>query len=140
MPDINFFSEIPSFSFDNTSSWSDWLIACAEEESFSLTSLNVIGMTDAQLLELNQQYLDHDTLTDVITFPLSIGKDIEGEVYISVERAIENAYKHKVGTSDELHRLSIHGLLHLMGYSDKKPDEQELMTSKEDYYLNSRTF
>jgi probable rRNA maturation factor len=140
MSNIHFFSELPSYSFEHTKSWSEWLIACAKEEGYDLSMLNIIGMSDEQLLQINQEYLDHDTLTDVITFPLSIGKEIEGEIYLSVERAQENASQLALALQDEVCRLTIHGLLHLMGYTDKTSEDKAVMTSEEDYYLTSRTF
>ena len=140
MSNINFFNELPTYTFENKTAWSEWLIACAKEEGYDLSMLNIIGMSDEQLLQINQEYLKHDTLTDVITFPLSIGKEIEGEIYLSIERARENASKLALALQDEVCRLTIHGLLHLMGYTDKTPEDKAVMTSKEDYYLTSRTF
>ena len=140
MPEILFFSEHPQFQFEHTEAWSEWLTKSASEEGFELTQLNLIAYTDEDLLKMNQEYLQHEDYTDVITFPYSIGREIQGEIYLSADRAKENAEKLKLSLSDELHRLSIHGLLHLCGYSDKSPEDKAVMTSKEDYYLNLRPF
>jgi probable rRNA maturation factor len=140
MPEIHFFSEHPDFQFEQTDLWSSWLSESAAAEGFVLAQLNLIAFTDEELLKMNQEYLDHDDLTDVITFPYSIGKEIQGEIYLSADRAKENALKLGVTLIEELHRLSIHGLLHLCGYGDKSPGDKAVMTSKEDYYLNLRPF
>jgi len=100
--------------------------------------LTYVFCTDDFLLSMNQQYLDHDTLTDIITFDLSPAKDaLEGEIYISVERVRENAAKFGVTYANELHRVIFHGMLHLCGYKDKRAADQKIMRSKEDECLNN---
>jgi len=84
---------------------------------------------------LNINYLDHDTLTDIISFDYSVGKIISGDIFISVERVKENAENFKVDFKNELHRVIIHGILHYCGYKDKTEDEKKEMRYKEDYYL-----
>jgi len=92
-------------------------------------------------LQVNQQYLNHDTYTDIITFDHSATeKSIVGDIFISIERIRENAAKFKVTETDELHRVIIHGALHLLGYKDKTPVTKQKMTQKEDFYLNKRGF
>ena len=98
--------------------------------------LNVIFCTDAFLLEMNKNFLDHDTFTDIITFDLSESKKaLEGEIYISVERVRENAKIFKTTYTDELHRVIFHGVLHLCGFKDKKEKDQKVMRENEDYCL-----
>jgi probable rRNA maturation factor len=99
--------------------------------------LNIIFCSDAYLLEINKLYLNHHFYTDIITFDLRSkdSKKIEGEIYISIERVKENAYKFKSTIKEELHRVIFHGVLHLCGYSDKKPIDKTLMTQKENHYL-----
>ncbi|MEP6685117.1 MAG: rRNA maturation RNase YbeY [Parafilimonas sp.] len=106
----------------------------AEHTKFE--KINYVLCTDHYLLQLNKKYLNHETLTDVITFPLSeIGEPMIAEIYISMERVKENAKKFKVQYQTELLRVMIHGALHLCGYADKKAFEREKMRQKEDNYL-----
>ncbi|MNN24672.1 Endoribonuclease YbeY [compost metagenome] len=93
------------------------------------------------MLEINKEYLNHDTYTDIVTFDSSEDEDtIAGDIFISVERIQENAQKFKVDERDELHRVIIHGVMHLCGYPDKKPADKAKMTAKEDEYLGKRNF
>lgn len=98
--------------------------------------LTYVFCSDAYLLEMNQQYLDHDTLTDIITFDMSDSKEhLVGEIYISVERVTENASKFNVSYNQELHRVIFHGALHLCGFKDKKPADKQKMREQEDTCL-----
>ena len=90
------------------------------------------------LLEKNQEFLDHNTYTDVITFDYCVGGVISGDVFISIDRVRENANTFKVDFNDELDRVLIHGALHLIGYQDKTKEEQKQMRAKEDFYLSLR--
>lgn len=113
-----------------------WIESTIEAEQKKLHSLNFIFCKDKYLHHINLTYLNHDTLTDVITFPYS--EDIftvEGDIYISLERISENAKKFKVTTLHELKRVMIHGVLHLCGYGDKSDEEAKEMRSKENFYL-----
>ncbi|MGZ3836667.1 MAG: rRNA maturation RNase YbeY, partial [Mucilaginibacter sp.] len=106
-----------------------------------LKELNYIFCSDQYLLQINQQYLDHDTYTDIVTFDNSdIAKVIVGDIFISIDRIRENAAKFNTGEVNELHRVIIHGALHLLGYTDKKADSKKTMTAKEDHYLSLRNF
>ena len=116
-----------------------WISAAILEEEHKEDSINYIFCDDNYLLELNIKYLDHNTLTDIITFNYNIGKSISADIFISVDRILENANKYEVSFQDELHRVMIHGILHLLGYKDKTKDENSLMREKEDYYLSLRT-
>jgi probable rRNA maturation factor len=107
------------------------------KERKSLNNLNYIFCNDNALLKINQKYLDHNFYTDVITFDLSSSrKEILADIYISVDRIRENAKILKLSLKEELHRVMLHGLLHLCGYNDKTEGERKLIRKKEDFYLN----
>ncbi len=107
------------------------------EEGVSFKSISYIFCSDEFLLKLNQEYLKHNTLTDILTFSLANSPlDIVAEIYISIERVTENAKKLKVAFSVELSRVMIHGILHLCGYSDHTKEEKAEMRKKEDHYLS----
>lgn len=97
--------------------------------------INVITTGDGDIVKLNKKFLGRSYKTDVISFPLSKGKEIEGEIYISLDTVKENATHWGVSTWDEWRRVVIHGILHLIGYLDDKREEQRIMQEKEDYYL-----
>lgn len=108
-----------------------------EREGQGLKHLQYVFCTDAYLLEINKQFLQHDTYTDIVTFELSEDpEETSGEIYISIERVMDNAKKFEVPVSQELHRVIFHGALHLCGYRDKSKKESALMREKEDEYLN----
>jgi rRNA maturation RNase YbeY len=116
----------------NTTNYSDWITRILESEDYTLGQLDYIFCTDDYLLELNRQYLSHDTLTDIITFDYSNGSTISGDVFISTERVSENANKYGVDFENELLRVMSHGVLHLMGYGDKTDSEVKWMREKEE--------
>ena len=100
--------------------------------------LNYVFCNDAFLLNINQQFLNHDTYTDIITFPLSESeKEIEAEIYISLERIGENANKHKVTFEEELQRVMFHGVLHLLGFKDKSAEDKKKMRSLENQWIEA---
>ncbi|MGZ4041429.1 MAG: rRNA maturation RNase YbeY [Bacteroidia bacterium] len=141
MPSINFFEEDISFRLKNKSLVKQWIKSTVEAEGYKLKELNYIFCSDQYLLQINQQYLDHDTYTDIVTFDNSdIAKVIVGDIFISIDRIRENAAKFNTGEVNELHRVIIHGALHLLGYTDKKADSKKTMTAKEDHYLSLRNF
>ncbi len=118
-----------------------WLNTVAAKENKQIDSLTIILCSDEFLLEMNRNYLNHDYYTDVITFDLSYTESlINGEIYISIDRVNENAFLFNQSVKDELHRVMIHGLLHLCGYKDKTTYQKSLMRKKEDEYLNERKF
>lgn len=136
MPSINFFEEDIAFKPKNKAALRQWIKATIEAEGYKLRELNYIFCSDAYLLTINQQYLKHDTYTDIITFDNSEDEGIiVGDIFISAERIRENAEKFKVSDEHELHRVMIHGALHLLGYGDKGAEKKQLMTNKEDEYL-----
>ena len=106
------------------------------KEGKQVDTINFIFCTDQYLLELNKKHLNHDTLTDIITFEYNPpGQALLSDIYISIERVKENALVFKTSFSRELHRVIFHGVLHLCGYKDKKPEESKLMRFKEEEYL-----
>ena len=136
---IRFFSEGIPFKIDSPRKNVSWIKEVARREKKTIKEINYIFCSDGYLLQLNQGFLNHKTLTDIITFDNSEGKNgLEGEIYISIERVQENAIKFNTEFEDELHRVMIHGVLHLIGYKDKKPSEKALMRKKEEACLSLR--
>lgn len=115
---------------------SKWLSKVIESESRKEGEINYVFCDDAYLLEINQQYLKHDTLTDIISFDYSVGSELHGDVYISIPRVKENALDYKVNFDDELKRVMVHGLLHYCGYKDKSDNDKLLMRLKEEEKIN----
>lgn len=141
MATINFFQEDVVFPLKDKTKLKDWIKKTILAEGKKLKELNFIFCSDAYLLDMNKQYLKHDTYTDIITFDNSdIYGTINGDIFISYERVCENAEKYSASIKDELHRIIIHGTLHLLGYKDKSKAEKTLMTKKEDEYLQFRAF
>jgi rRNA maturation RNase YbeY len=135
--EISFFTEDISFTLRNKNKLRKWIQVVIGNEKKLPGNLNYIFCSDDYLYKLNKQYLNHDTLTDIITFDLSEKPDeISGEIYISIDRVKENAKKFKVTFYNELHRVMIHGILHLAGYHDKTQEEIIQMRSKEDKCLS----
>jgi len=132
---IQFCTEDITFSLKEKLKHKAWLNEVAKQEGKKILELSYVFCSDAYLLEINQAYLNHDTLTDIVTFDNSEDpKKIEGDIFISIERVRENG--EKLGTSEtELERVMVHGLLHLLGYKDKKKEDKALMTEKEDLYI-----
>ena len=135
---ISFHTEELTFQLPEKLKHKQWLKETAAAEGKKIGELNYVFCSDEYLLKINQEYLQHDTLTDIVTFDNSEDpKLIEGDIFISYERVVENG--EKLNTSDsELQRVMVHGLLHLCGYKDKAKADKYLMTEKEDYYLAKR--
>ncbi len=127
---INFDYET-DFKISNEDDFSNWISEVITSESYVLGEINYVFCDDAYLHKINVEYLDHDTLTDIITFDNSIGKMIHSDIVISVERVIDNAKDFNVPFEEELKRVIIHGVLHLCGYKDKSKEEDVLMRQKE---------
>ncbi len=136
---IEFYSET-DFKIEDTKALSHWISEIILHENHELGDLTYVFCDDAYLHKLNVQFLNHDTLTDIISFDNSLGKQIHGEIYISVERVKENAGTYQVAFLEELHRVIIHGVLHFCGYKDKTKKQQETMSRKENEALDLRTF
>lgn len=120
------------FELTNEEVFSKWVSAIIESESKKEGEINYIFCDDDYLLEINQQYLDHDTLTDIISFDYSVGNELHGDIFISIERVRENAEEFNVSFDEELKRVMAHGVLHYCGYKDKTESDEKLMRSKED--------
>ncbi|WP_149914149.1 rRNA maturation RNase YbeY [Sphingobacterium cavernae] len=142
LKDISFFSEDTDFVLKDKAKVRTWIGDTIKSEGFRrIGELTFVFCSDEYLLDINKQYLNHDTYTDIVTFDSSEQQDeISGDIFISIERIRENAAKFAVTERDELHRVIIHGVLHLCGYYDKKKQDKELMTSKENEYLEKRNF
>ena len=135
--DIWFFAERTTYEHKGKGRTREWILRIIEGEGRRPGKINIIFCSDEALQEINIKYLKHSTLTDIVTFDLSEEeKVIEGDIYISVERARENALKFGVKPQDEIMRLIAHGILHLAGYRDKTTEDKGVMTRKEDYYLS----
>ena len=124
------------FLLENTKNFVKWIQNVILEENKKLGEINYIFCNDKYLLGKNINYLDHNTLTDIITFDYCEEDIISSDIMISVERVMENASIFGNSFSEELNRVMIHGILHLIGYNDKADSEKEIMKEKEDYYIN----
>lgn len=134
---INFFEEETTFRLDKRQKRKKWLKSIADSEEFKILDLNYIFCSDEYLYNINVEYLNHDTYTDIITFDNSEEEDkLEGDIFISIDRVEENSKKLQVPLEDELSRVISHGLFHLMGYKDKKKEEVEMMRTKEEFAIN----
>jgi probable rRNA maturation factor len=132
---IAFNYETP-FSLNDEKSLESWIENIAKEKGFEVGEINYIFCDDEYLHKLNVEFLQHDTLTDIISFDNSLGKLINGDIFISVERVEENAKDFKVAFEEELYRVMIHGVLHYMGYKDKSDDDKVEMRKAENIALS----
>jgi len=133
------FQYIENDKLSNTEDLNLWINNVIKEEKMIIGDLVYVLCTDEYLLKKNIQFLNHNTLTDVITFDYSEKKIISGDILISTERVVENAKIFKVNYLTELQRVMVHGLLHLLGYKDKIEKDANTMREKENYYLNKFT-
>ena len=137
MSEIHFFEEDINFNVPNHNNLTSWLSQIIRAEGYQLEELNYIFCTDNYLHQMNLTYLNHDTLTDIITFDNSESEQIiEGDIFISIERVKENSEEFEVPFETELNRVLVHGLLHLIGYKDKSVSEKALMREKEEACLS----
>ena len=138
MPSVRFFTEQVKFQLLKPRKTSKWIKEVILTEGCTLHEINFIFCSDKYLLQINQEYLDHNTFTDIITFDNSEGLNtpLQGDIFISVERVKENAANLGRPFSEELHRVIIHGVLHLIGYSDKSTAQKNQMRQKEDACLS----
>lgn len=137
---IFFHLEDLNYKLEHKKAIKEWLQQTILSEEKTPGEINIILCSDTYLHKINIEYLDHDTFTDIITFDYVQGNLISGDLFISVERIKENAKQLNTGLKNELHRVMVHGVLHLLGYKDKQATDKELMTSKEDFYLSLREF
>lgn len=140
MGELHFHVEDVEQPLDHPSASAEWIRQIIFQRHFNLDEINFIFCSDPFLLQLNVEYLDHDTFTDIITFDLSEGQEkrLCGDIYISVDRVKENANSLGVDFNEEIHRVMIHGILHLLGYEDKTQAQKEAMRKKEEACLSLR--
>ncbi len=120
-----------NFELNNETKFTDWISRIIRRENKSPQDIAYVFCDDAYLLEINQRYLQHDTFTDIISFDYGEGDAISGDIFISIERLRENAVLYKDGFDRELKRVMAHGILHFLGYKDKKEKDAALMRAKE---------
>ena len=129
MINFNYESE---FTLDNEEAIATWLSAVILSENKNEGEINYIFCDDEYLHKINLEYLNHDTLTDIISFDYTMGNEISGDIFVSIERVLDNAKDYNTLFEDELKRVLVHGVLHYCGYKDKSEADEELMRSKED--------
>lgn len=127
------------FEFKGRRLNNQWLKMVAESEIRRLGDISIIFCSDPYILDINMRYLQHDYFTDIITFDYCEGNTLSGDLFISIDSVRENALTYGSEFSDELNRVMVHGLLHLIGYDDHTPEDQVVMRQKEDYYLSLRS-
>lgn len=132
---IEFHYEI-DYTLDLEERYSDWISRLITKEGAILGNLDYVFCDDKYLLEINEKYLNHNTLTDIITFDYTDDKTVSGDIFISVDRVKENASKFEVDFIVELQRVMSHGVLHLLGYNDKTQKEKDVMRSKENEMID----
>lgn len=133
---INFFTEDVSLPLFNQSSVATWLCNVCESENKELDEVSIIFCSDDYLLTMNNEYLQHDYYTDIITFDYCVDNQVVGDLFVSVDRVTDNAKLNQVSFDNELLRVMVHGILHLIGFKDKSDEDSKLMRLKEDEYLN----
>lgn len=132
---VNFFTET-DFELQHQDFYRDWINACMDRENRKTGNVNIIFCDDEYLLEINRQHLDHDYYTDIITFDYSDDAQLNGDIFISVDRVSDNAYDFETTFDEEISRVIIHGFLHMCGYGDKTESEEKLMREKENDCLS----
>jgi rRNA maturation RNase YbeY len=128
------------FIFKEEQILKDWIMNVVQENGFEVGEINYVFCDDEYLHKLNVEFLKHDTLTDIISFDNTLGKLLNGDIFISIDRINDNAKDYKVTFEEELHRVMIHGVLHYMGFKDKTDDDKKDMRNKENqalFYLNN---
>lgn len=127
-----YFNYETDFELGDEQRYTDWIARIIASEGKSEGEISYIFCDDEYLLKINQEYLAHDYYTDIISFDYSVGNQLNGDVFISIERVKDNANEFSVPFKDELHRVMAHGILHYCGYKDKTDEEAEVMRAKED--------
>lgn len=135
---VRYYCEDIKFLFKNKQANNRWLKMVAGSEIKTLGDISIIFCSDNYILDVNLRYLHHDYFTDVITFDYCEGDKLSGDLFISVDSVRENAVEFGTEFDEELHRVIVHGVLHLIGYDDHTPEDQKVMRAKEDYYLSLR--
>ena len=135
---VRYFCQDTKFNFKDKLANNRWLKFTAGSELKKIGDINVIFCSDNYILDVNMKYLQHDYFTDIITFDYCEGDTLSGDLFISVDSVRENAIEYGTQFDEEIHRVIVHGLLHLIGYDDHTPQEQKTMREKENYYLSLR--
>ena len=135
---IRFTSQNIDFELPQTEKVKKWITQVVLQRGKRVGNISYLFCDDEYLLGVNQRFLNHDTYTDIITFDYSKGDKISGDLFVSIDSVRENANEYKVDFKDELYRVIVHGILHLIGYDDHTPEEIAQMRAKEDYYLSVR--
>lgn len=133
---VSFFAEDIDFQLSNEVEIKRWLLNAISREAKVAGEINYIFCSDAYLHQLNLAHLKHDTLTDIITFNYCVDNEVNADVFISIDRVRDNGRSYEVAFENELSRVMIHGVLHLVGYDDKTVSEKQTMRAKEDFYLS----
>ena len=133
---VSYFQEDIRFELKGKALNNRWLKMVAESEIKKLGPLSIIFCSDNYILDINIKYLQHDYFTDIITFDYCEGDLVSGDLFISIDSVRENSLHYGVRFEDELDRVMVHGLLHLIGYDDHTPEETAVMRQKEDYYIS----
>jgi len=134
--ELQFFSEDIEFTLSHPNRIKSWVFSTIKEESFSPGNINIIFTSDKYLLNINKQYLSHNYFTDIITFNYVQENTIHGDIFISIETVKNNSSRFGVTLDDEVHRVMIHGILHLIGYDDETDEQKSEMRKKENEYLD----
>ena len=135
---ISYYFQDVDFKFREKRKTNEWLRLTAESEIFRIGDISIIFCSDPYILDINQKYLGHDYFTDIITFDYCEGDRLSGDLFISVDSVRENALEYGTEFNDELNRVIVHGLLHLIGYDDHTEEDIAMMRKKENYYLSLR--
>ena len=135
---ISYYFEDTDFVFKGKTLNNRWLRLVAESEIRRLGDISIIFCSDNYILDINHKYLEHDYFTDIITFDYCEGDRISGDLFISVDSVKENSLEYGVGFDDELNRVIVHGILHLIGYDDHTDEDISIIRKKENYYLSLR--
>lgn len=135
---VSYFTEDVRFPFSQKRFTSKWLKFVAQHEGRILGDISVIFCSDPYILDVNKKYLQHDYYTDIITFDYCEGNVLSGDLFISVDSVRENASFYGTDFENELNRVIVHGVLHLIGYDDHTEEDIAVMRSKEDFYLSHR--
>lgn len=133
---VSYYFEDTDFKLKARTKIKMWLKLVAESEVFTLGNVSVIFCSDNYILDINQRFLQHDYFTDIITFDYSEGGKISGDLFISIDSVRENSLEYGTDFEDELHRVIVHGVLHLIGYDDHTDEDIKMMRAKENYYLS----
>lgn len=135
---ISYHNEDCVFAFKNKAQNNKWLKLVAESEIRKIGDIAIVFCSDRYILDVNIKYLQHDYFTDIITFDYCEGKVLSGDLFISIDSVRENASLYGAEFEEELNRVIVHGVLHLIGYDDHTEEEQKEMREKENYYLSVR--